>query len=484
MSKLILALLSLSATLLLLALVSFNSRPTFLENSPKPPIKIHALEHAQLAASHCEGTLYPEQCVTTVSAALPQLRRKTLPEVISATVNATVREVHASADNCSSIRRKLLRRLDARELHALDDCLELFSDTVAELNHILAELSSPSASPEDYYDDLQTLLSGAMTNQATCLDGFAYSVNNTRRLIEGRLKRITRHVSNALAMVRKLKRKSSKRKPKIPAAHGEFPAWLRRSDRRLLQAATNRTAPNLVVAKDGSGNFTTIGEALAAAPNNSDARIVIYIKTGAYYEYIEVDRRKRNIMFLGDGIGKTLIKGNRSVVDGWTTFRSATVAVVGNGFIAKGITFENYAGPAKHQAVALRSSADFSVFYQCSFVAYQDTLYVHSLRQFYRECDVYGTVDFIFGNAAVMEEVVHPRGWLEWDGDFALDTLYYGEYRNRGPGANTSARVTWPGYRVINSSQEAGQFTVDNFIQGSEWLPATSVPFYPNLTAT
>ncbi|KAI3449453.1 hypothetical protein Pfo_006118 [Paulownia fortunei] len=564
MSKSLLTLLPFSALLLLLLLTlfSFNLHPTYLENSSKTPRKIHVYKHVQIAESTCEGTLYPDLCVSTV-AALPELRRKTLPEIISATVNVTMKEVRVSASNCSGIRRKLLKKLETLELRALDDCLELFSDTVAELKKILTDLSA-SNSPEKYYDDLQTLLSGAMTNQYTCLDGFAYSKNNTRRLIEGRLKRITRHVSNSLAMVKKLKRKSKKPKvtdeefPEYGKMRNGFPTWLKKNDRRLLQAAVNVTKFDLVVAKDGSGNFTTINEALSAAPNNSDTRFVIYIKSGAYYEYIEVERRKRMIMFLGDGIGKTFIKGNRSVVDGWTTFRSSTVAAVGNGFLAKGITFENYAGPSKHQAVALRSGADFSAFYQCSFVAYQDTLYVHSLRQFYRECDIYGTIDFIFGNAAVvfqnsnlyarrpnenqrniftaqgredpnqntgisilnckvaaasdlipvlsqfetylgrpwkqysrtvfmfskMEEVVNPKGWLEWNGSFALDTLYYGEYRNRGPGSNTSARVTWPGYRVINSSTEASQFTVENFIQGSQWLPATGFPFYPNLTAS
>lgn len=448
--------------------------------------------------------------------------------------------------------------MDPRQKRALDDCLELFDNTIAELKTTISDLSV-NKSVSKHYRDLQTLLSAAMTNQYTCLEGFEYSKGNVRNSIKDKLNTISQHVSNSLVMLKKIpgaKTSKSEVFPEYGSMKNGFPTWVSPKDRKLLQSTVNVTKYDLVVAKDGTGNFTTIGEAVAAAPNSSDTRFLIHIKAGAYFENVEVERKKTNLMFIGDGIGKTIVKASRNVVDGWTTFRSATVAVTGNGFIAKGITFENAAGPSKHQAVALRSSSDFSAFYQCSFVGYQDTLYVHSLRQFYRDCDIYGTVDFIFGDAVVVlqncnlyarkpndnqkniftaqgrqdpsqntgisilnckvsaatdlipvkssfktylgrpwkeysrtvflksyiDDLVDPAGWLEWNGTFALSTLYYGEYMNRGPGSNTSARVTWPGYRVIKNVTEASQFTVGEFIQGSEWLNSTSIPYYVGLS--
>lgn len=80
-----------------------------------------------------------------------------------------------------------------------------------------------------------------------------------------------------------------------------------------------------------------------------------------------------------------------------------------------------------------------------------------------------------------LDSLINPAGWLEWDGNFALDTLYYGEYQNTGPGSSTGGRVNWKGYRVITSPTEAAQFSVANFIAGQSWLPATSVPFSAGL---
>lgn len=446
------------------------------------------------------------------------------------------------------------------EKRALDDCIGLFDGSLSEIYTCISDLS-PKSSPAKKYEELETLLSGAMTNQGTCLDGFSNTKGDVRNSIQDGLHSISRSISNSLAMLQKVKgSENEERRKEVFSGYGRlrggFPAWVSRKDRRLLQTASTPTNYDLVVAKDGSGNFTTIGAAVDAAPNSSTTRFVIYIKAGAYFENVEVVRKKTMLMFLGDGIGRTVVKASRNVVDGWTTFQSATVAVVGDNFIAKGITFENSAGPSKHQAVALRSGSDLSAFYKCSFVGYQDTLYVHSLRQFYRECDIYGTIDFIFGNAAVvfqncnlyarkpnanqkniftaqgredpnqntgisilnckvaaasdlipvkssfktylgrpwkqysrtvylqsyLDDLIDPAGWLEWNGTFALSTLYYGEYMNKGPGSNTTARVKWPGYRVINSSTEAAMFTVGPFIQGDEWLAATGLPYYLGLS--
>ncbi|XP_077218523.1 pectinesterase-like [Tasmannia lanceolata] len=525
-------------------------------NSPKTSNYLKIRRHLLAAKSTCEGTIYTNLCLSTLSS-LPNLASKSMPQIISATVHQTAEAVVHSQSNFNGI-RKNLPQFDSLEKIALDDCLELLDDTIYELDLSASELS-PNWAPKNFHN-IKTYLSAVITNQYTCLDGFNDTNGMVKVLIQDSLNLISQLVSNSLAMLNKIPHTTERDSKGIFSEYGEvtggFPSWVSKKDRRLLQTSVNNIKVDLSVDKNGSGNYMTIGEAVGAAPYGTNQRFVIYIKEGVYLENVEVVREKRNLMFIGDGIGKTVVQGGRNVVDGWTNFRTATVAVTGEGFLARDITFENTAGPSKHQAVALQSGSDFSAFYRCSFEGYQDTLYVHSLRQFYRECDIYGTVDFIFGDAVVvfqncnlyarmpnsnqkniftaqgrvdpnqntgisiqncnvtaasdlipvkssfqtylgrpwktysrtvfmesfLDDLIDPAGWLEWSGDFALSTLYYREYNNRGPGANTSARVTWPGYKVINNSAEASQFTVESFIQGNEWLTSTAVPFYSGFT--
>ncbi|KAA3489213.1 pectinesterase-like [Gossypium australe] len=369
--------------------------------------------HHAIVKSACSGTFYPDLCfsaVTTVPAGTAK-KVRSQRDVIELSLNITTTAVE---HNYFKIKKLLARKdLTTREKTALHDCLETIDETLDELHEAVEDLHEypNKKSLTQHADDLKTLMSAAMTNQETCLDGFSHEGADKKIrevLIDGE-KYVEKMCSNALAMIKnmtdtdianEMMLKSSNRKLKEDESGIAWPEWLSAGDRRLLQSSS--VTPNVVVAADGSGNFKTVSEAVAKAPEKSSKRYIIRIKAGVYRENVEVPKKKSNIMFIGDGRTKTIITGSRNVVDGSTTFHSATVAVVGEKFLARDITFQNTAGPSKHQAVALRVGSDLSAFYNCDMLAYQDTLYVHSNRQFYVNCLVAGTVDFIFGNAAAV----------------------------------------------------------------------------------
>ncbi|VVB18316.1 unnamed protein product [Arabis nemorensis] len=202
----------------------------------------------------------------------------------------------------------------------------------------------------------------------------------------------------------------------------------------------------------------------------------------------------------------------------------------------KDIGIINTAGPKNGQAVALRSDSDHST---------RSTL---TQRQFYRDCDITGTVDFIFGNAAVVFQgcnirprqplpgqsntitaqgktdpnhdtgisiqyctispngdvtaatylgrpwkkysktvvmqseigsIVSPAGWSSWGSKDPPSTIFYGEFKNSGPGSDLTQRIKWVGYRPVMTDIDVWNVMVYNFIQGMEWIEATGVPFEP-----
>lgn len=433
---------------------------------------------------------------------------------------------------------------NSRQKLAWSDCSKLYDYTVYHLNRTLEGLGT-NRSCTDF--DAQTWLSTALTNIETCRVG-ALELNVSDFITPITSNNVSELISNSLAINGVILDAESN-------YTDGFPSWVTKHERKLLQATSIKA--NLVVAKDGSGQYKTVQAAInAAARRRGSGRFIIYVKRGIYRENIEVGNNNNNIMLVGDGMRFTIITSSRSVGAGATTYSSATAGIDGLHFIARGIAFKNTAGPLRGQAVALRSASDLSVFYRCAIQGYQDTLMVHSQRQFYRECYIYGTIDFIFGNAAVvfqncliyvrrplkgqvnvitaqgrndpyqntgitiqnsqvraapdlkpvvrsfktylgrpwmqysrtvfiqtyLDSLISPVGWLAWErSGFAQRTLYYGEYKNFGPGSSTRYRVRWPGFHVITSPNVALRFSVGGLIAGTSWLPATGVPFTPGL---
>ncbi|WP_140484943.1 pectinesterase family protein [Flavobacterium sp. GSA192] len=159
-----------------------------------------------------------------------------------------------------------------------------------------------------------------------------------------------------------------------------------------------------VVAKDGSGDYKYIQDAIDAMRKFPLAPITLYIKNGVYNEKIELSANNTDVTFIGESVDKTIITYNDYSGRGkMGTFNSYTAKISGNRFKAENITFENSAGRVG-QAVALYVDADKAVFKNCKFLGNQDTIYHGGeySRQFFVDCHIEGTTDFIFGPATAV----------------------------------------------------------------------------------
>lgn len=291
---------------------------------------------------------------------------------------------------------------------------------------------------------------------------------------------------------------------------------------------------DFVVAKDGSGDFFTVQEAINAVPDlRGSRRTTILVREGEYKEKIIVPKSKINLSLIGQGnavltyddyASKTNIFGEEMGTAG-----SSSCYIYAPDFYAENITFANSAGPVG-QAVACFVDGDRAVFRNCRFTGHQDTLYTHGEgRQYYENCYIDGTVDFIFGKATALfsgcqihakrkggyltapatpkgqrhgyvfshctltadegvEQVwlsrpwrdygqtvflhcdmgshIRPEGWHNWNKPHREKTAFYAEYGNTGTGADTSARAF--GKRLKNDKG----YTMADILSGSDnWNP-------------
>lgn len=277
------------------------------------------------------------------------------------------------------------------------------------------------------------------------------------------------------------------------------------------------------VAKDGTGDYKYIQDAIDAMRVYPLAPITLYIKNGVYNEKIELPATNTDVTFIGESVDKTIIVFNDYSGRGkLTTFTSYTAKISGNRFRAENITFSNAAGRVG-QAVALHVDADNAIFVNCRFLGNQDTIFTggETSRQLFVNCYIEGTTDFIFGPATAvfqnceihsktnsfitaasttlgkkfgyvfldckltadsnatrvflgrpwracaktvylrctMGKHIVPEGWNNWGNPANEQTAFYGEYRNSGPGAQTASRVKWSRQLTDN---EAANYTLAN----------------------
>jgi pectinesterase len=281
------------------------------------------------------------------------------------------------------------------------------------------------------------------------------------------------------------------------------------------------------VAKDGTGDYKYIQDAIDAMRGFPLAPITLYIKNGVYDEKINLPANNTDVTFIGESVEKTIITFNDYSGRGkLTTFTSYTAKISGNRFVAENITFVNSAGTVG-QAVALFVDADMAVFKNCRFIGNQDTIYNGGelSRQFFINCFIEGTTDFIFGPATAVFQrctihaksnsyitaantpagkkfgfvfldckiiadsvvkklylgrpwrawsktvfircelpgVIAPEGWDNWSNPENEKTTFYAEYKNSGTGAGISKRVNWSKQL---SDKEAKDYTLENIFSG------------------
>ncbi|CAN6563583.1 unnamed protein product [Malus baccata var. baccata] len=464
------------------------------------------------AQKECSYTRYPSSCVKTLMG-LGFLGHHDDQQVgiMLGLANKTVSETVLATSEFFKLNSQIKLGTDqfgaheAQHAHNSEKgcnyCEELMNMSLKRLDQSLLALKS---SPRKYKHDIQTWLSAAMTFQETCKDYAAdhQAVNISQ--IGKRIDDASESVSNLLALVNRI-------------SNHHINAETEK------QGATTVKA-NAVVAKDGSGDYKTVSEAIGAA---SGGRFVIHVKAGVYEEKIRTN--KDGITLIGEGKDSTIITGDDSVANGATMPGSATFTITGDGFIARDIGFHNTAGPQGEQALALYIASDHSVLYRCSVVGYQGTLYALAFRQFYKECDIYGTIDFIFGNATAVFQSCncwYLKGYnaILANGrtdpgqktgfsvqncrivpslDFSLVKHSYSSYLGRpwkqysravvmesniddviapsgwvewhGAGSSSLRTLYFGEYANVGpGADEAVEFTVTNFIAGTSWLPSVN----------
>ena len=291
----------------------------------------------------------------------------------------------------------------------------------------------------------------------------------------------------------------------------------------MCSAAALRSATQwkdtLIVARDGTGDYRTLTEAMEGIRAFMDYKVTVMIKNGLYKEKVVVPSWLQNVDFVGEDAEKTIITyDDHANINKMGTFRTYTLKVEGNNLTFRNLTIENNAAQLG-QAVALHTEGDRLLFVNCRLLGNQDTVYtgVAGTRLCFLNCYIEGTTDFIFGPSTALFQdcIIHskrnsyitaastpqdvavgyvfrnsrltaapgvdkvylgrpwrpyaatvfircqlgkhirPAGWDNWRNAENEKTARYAEYGNTGEGADTTRRVKWA---VRLTAEEAARY--------------------------
>ncbi|XP_019454125.1 PREDICTED: putative pectinesterase/pectinesterase inhibitor 28 [Lupinus angustifolius] len=566
------AIISVSAFLLVAMVVAvtvgFNySKDGFEDDGLEDNQRHHITSTAKAVKTLCAPTDYKQECEESL---IPAAGNTTDPkELVKIAFNITITKISDKFKETN-----ILHGLEKepRSKSALETCKQLMDLSIGEFIRSLETISDFNLTNlDEILGNLKVWLSGAVTYQDTCLDGFENTTSEASKKMKELLTTSMHMSSNVLAIITEMadtvtdwnvtRLLGGRRLLEESKNENSFnlPTWVddAASVHKILAETPFKIKPNVTVALDGTGDFKSINKALKKVPSDNEKPFVIYIKKGIYHEYVHVTKDMTNVVFIGDGGDKTRITGNKNFIDGVNTYNTTTVAIQGDHFIAINMGFENSAGPHKHQAVAIRVQADKSIFYKCQFDGYQDTLYAHTHRQFYRDCIISGTIDFIFGDAIAVfqnctfivrkpmsnqncivtaqgrkdrhqptgiviqggsivadpmlqaakldhksylarpwknfsrtifmdtfiDGFIDPEGFLAWQGEqgpMHMNTCFYSEYHNYGPGSDKSKRAHWAGIWNLNS-KAAHLFQPSKFFHGDDWIEDAGIPYFSGI---
>lgn len=312
--------------------VGFNRGEDDSQAPAGPPGGAHVSTSTKSIQAICQPTDYRETCEKTLGNAAGNTTDP--KELVKVAFDVAIDHLTAAVKNSSTL-KELAK--DSRTNQALENCEELLDYAIDDLKESFNRIGAFDMSKlDEYVDDLKIWLSGAITYEQTCLDGFENTTGDAGERMKALLRTSQELTSNGLAMVTEISGILSTLSLPVNMTRRllsadedvesgtKTPSWVGEGQRRLLQATGGSVKADVVVAKDGTGKYKTVNEALVDIPKGNNKTFVIYIKQGVYAEKVFLNKHMTNVMMIGDGPTKTKITGSLNFIDGIQTFKTAT----------------------------------------------------------------------------------------------------------------------------------------------------------------